>query len=322
MEKSDLVLFETESGDIAIDVYMAKESVWLSLNQLAMLFARDKSVISKHLKGIFNRQELHRASVVAFFATTASDGKVYNVEHFNLDAILSVGYRVNSQRGVQFRQWASKVLNHHLLKGYSINQHRLDERTQHEMIQVLSVMSKTLKSGELVNDIGHAVLNIITEYTKTWTTLGEFDEDSIIISDQTTEMTLKDMLYEDVIPHIIKLRDILILKGEASKLFGLERDDGLNSILANVRQTFDSEAIYRSNKERAAHILYFVIKDHPFVDGNKRIACLVFLIYLSMSQISVTLVSDQHMIALALLIAESAPAQKDIMIQLIMKVLE
>jgi len=190
-EYGKIILYQRKDGTSAIDVHLRDGTVWLSLNQISELFDRDKSVISRHLRNIFQTEELVREAVVAKNATTASDGKTYQVEYFNLDAILSVGYRVNSKRGTQFRIWATSVLKDHLVKGYSLNQKRLAEKGTKELQQVLGLLSNTLEDHELVNDEGRAVLEIVNHYAKTWKLLLQYDEDALAVPKTiaTGEMT-------------------------------------------------------------------------------------------------------------------------------------
>lgn len=322
MRANQIVIYELESGEAVVDVLLEKETLWLSLNQLAVLFDRDKSVISRHLKNIFHEGELERDSVVAKYATTASDHKTYEVEHFNLDAILSVGYRVNSKRGTQFRRWASRILQTHLVKGYSFNEQRFSLQKIKELEGAFDLLSQTLVNQSLVNDVGVHVINIIHKYAKTWRTLLEYDEDRILVKSKQGAEELIELNPEEVLVSIAALKKELTNIGEASQLFGLERNDMLKGILGSLSQTFDQIPVYPTNVERASHLLYFIIKDHPFCDGNKRIACFLFLIFLSKTTINWTKMVNNSLIALALLVAESQPFQKDVMIKLITKLIE
>lgn len=318
--QQDLVIFKTDNNQIQVDVKLDKDTVWLNLNQLAALFERDKSVISRHLKNVFNEDELEQLSVVANFATTASDGKTYQVEYYNLDAIISVGYRVNSKRGTQFRKWASSVLKEHLVQGYTFHQQRLYEKGITDLQKAMDLLAQTLERNVLVSDVGQGAVDIINLYAKTWNLLLAYDEDRLSAPSNLIE---SDVIvdYETILPAIDALKQNLIEKDEATPLFGQQRDEHLKALFGNIHQTFDDVFLYPSCTERAAHLLYFVIKDHPFVDGNKRIGSFLFLLYLNAQDSAISRISDSTLVALALLIAESDPKDKDLMIKLVMNLM-
>lgn len=305
---------------VAVKLDFKEKTVWLNLNQIAQLFERDKSVISKHLKNIFKEEELKRDSVVAFFATTARDGKTYNVEYFNLEAILSVGYRINSKKGIEFRQWANQVLQDHLLKGFSFHEEKLKQEGLQELEKSLELLKQTLLTKGCMIDNGAACINIIREYTRAWVLLNAFDEDrlSYLQHHQNEEITLT---YEQMSQGILKLKENLYQQKEASSLFGQERDKAFHQIWGSIHQSFAGALLYPSVYERAAHLFYFVIKDHPFVDGNKRIASFLLLFYLSSYHLSFSL-KNEGLVALTLLIAQSNPQDKESMIKLILNLLE
>jgi prophage antirepressor-like protein len=260
MEAKEIIIFETDSGSISINVQLSAETLWLSLNEISALFERDKSVISRHLRNIFNEQELKENEAVAKFATVQDEGNKRvrrEIEYYNLDAILSVGYRVNSKRGTQFRRWASQVLNNYLLQGYAINQNQLNEKKIAELKETITLLSNTLMNQELVDDIGINVLAIIKEYAKTWDILLKYDEDNLELAAVTHTRKLKALKYKDVKKAIETLKSELIPLGAASELFGRERDHALESILNNIEQTFAKQPVYPSNQLRAAHLLYF-----------------------------------------------------------------
>ncbi|MEK6734704.1 MAG: virulence protein RhuM/Fic/DOC family protein, partial [Pseudomonadota bacterium] len=314
----NIIIYQNENNNSQVEVRLTGNDLWLSLNQIAELFGRDRSVIGKHLKNIFDEEELDKNSVGAFFALTAQDGKTYQVEHFSLDAIISVGYRVNSKQGTQFRKWATKVLNGHLTKGYSINQSRLDKYKIEELQQTLRLLSNTLQRQNLVDDMGREVINIIEKYSRTWDLLLRYDEGRLDKPAQKdTELAV--IAFEEAKLAIDNLKLKLMSKKEASNLFGNMKDKQLESILLGLDQSFAGSYLYSSNIERAAHLLYFVIKDHPFSDGNKRIGCLLFLIFMSRAKLNAP--DNNNLIALALLVAESDPKQKDLMIKLIMNLI-
>lgn len=325
MNKKDqpVVIYKNKDGTISVDVQLSQDTLWLSLNQIAYLFERDKSVISKHLRNIFNEGELEQNSTVAKFATVQIEGGhevERKIEHYNLDAIISVGYRVNSKRGTEFRRWASQVLKDHLIKGYSLNHNTLNNIKIRQLQQTIDLLSVTLVNQELVNEIGSEVIEIIRRYTKTWDLLLRYDENRFETTKTKETDEIIGLPYEEAIQAITTFRIELIGKGEASDLFGRERDNALQGLLGSIIQTWDSAPLYHSNVERAANLLYFVIKDHPFSDGNKRIGCLLFLIYLKKANIRAQ-IDNNSLIAMALLVAESESSQKEIMIQLITNLL-
>ncbi|WP_240193502.1 virulence protein RhuM/Fic/DOC family protein [Desulfobulbus alkaliphilus] len=289
---------------------------------MAQLFERDKSVISRHLRNIFREGELSRAAVVAKNATTAADGKTYQVDYFNLDAIISVGYRVNSKRGTQFRIWASSVLKDYLVKGYALNQRRLAEQGVAELRGVLDLLTTTMEHNQLANETGLAVVELVRCYGLSWQLLLQYDEDRLSLPAGLSRGEVAGFDLTVVRRGIVCLRDDLAGRGEATGLFGQERGDSLAGILGAIHQTFGGEDLYPSIEEKAAHLLYFVIKDHPFSDGNKRIGSFLFLLYLQECGLLETVRFDNKaLVALALLVAASDPTQKDVLIRLIVNLL-
>lgn len=314
---SDLVIFKAEAQQV--EVRLEGETLWLSLQQLADLFGRDKSVISRHLKNIFDAKELERSSVVAKYATTATDGKTYQVEHFNLDAIISVGYRVNSGQATRFRQWATRVLREHLTQGYSLNEHRLAQQGLAELEQAVDLLGKTLTRQALVTNLGREVVGLILGYAKTWRLLLDYDEGKLTVP--VGAQPARGMLrHEEARRALDALAGELRQHGEASELFARDRGEGLAAILGNIEQTMFGEPLYKTREERAAHLLYFVIKNHSFSDGNNRSGAFIFLLYLRQEGMRLTL-DENGLTALALLIAESDPKAKDMMVRLVMNLL-
>jgi len=323
----EIVLYRSPDGEIRLDVRLERDSVWLTQGQMVELFGRDKSVISRHLRNVFSTGELVRKSVVAKSATTAADGKTYQVEHFNLDAILSVGYRVNSKRGTQFRIWATRTLRDHLLRGYTLNERRLREKGLAEMEQSVALLARTLKQHALVTDEGRAVLDVVQQYTRTWRLLLEYDEKRLTGVPARPRKPAARLTLKEARATIHSLRNVLAERGQASDLFGRERGDQLSAILGNIEQTFDGKPLYTTAQARAAHLLYFLIKDHPFLDGNKRIGSLLFLDYLRRNGLLTRKdgnlsFADGTMVALALLVASSEATHKDLMIRLMLNLLD
>ena len=275
--------------------------------------------ISEHINNIFEENELDEQSVIRNFRITAQDGKTYDTKHYNLDVIISVGYRVKSKQGTAFRQWATSLLKQHLIQGYTTYEKRLSERGIKELQQTVELLQKTLISNELVNDIGAETIQVIMGYAKTWHLLLAYDEDNLSLPEMG-KPPLSSLDYHDAVKSIAALKNDLTEKKEATALFGNERDHGLQGVLGNIEQTFGGESLYKTAEERAANLLYFIIKDHPFSDGNKRIGCFIFLLYAKRQNICIKL-NDNGLVALALLIAESNPSQKELMVRLIVNLL-
>lgn len=232
MSDKQIKLFTAVDGKVQLEVSLDRETTWLSLDQMTTLFERDKSVISRHIRNIFREGELNKDSVVAKNATTAADGKTYQVEFFNLDVIISVGYRVKSQRGVQFRQWATQTLKQHLVEGYTLNQKRLQERGI-EFEQALNLLSQTLTNQQLINDDGQAVISVINDYARSWSLLQGYDEQSLK-AQSNKQAEMQALVLDDTLRAIEQLKKELISKGEATALFGQLRCDGLASAVATT----------------------------------------------------------------------------------------
>lgn len=317
--ENQVAIFKNATGEIQVDVRLQDETVWLTQAQIASLFARERSVITKHINNILKEEELDK-SVCANFALTAADGKIYQIEHYNLDMIISVGYRVNSKRGVEFRRWANKVLKEYLVQGYSINQNKLAKKEVQELKQLVELLSTTLINQNLVNETGAEVLSLIKSYATTWDLLLKYDEDRLDIS--KTKQTSVVIRYQNMAEIIKVLKQELLNKKEASELFGRERDNSLSGIIGNLYQTFNEEDLYPTIAQKAAHLLYFIIKDHPFSDGNKRIGCLLFLHFMQRNKCSLTAITPEGLTALALLIAQSNPSDKELIIKLVVNLIE
>ena len=314
---SNIIIFESDNQPV--EVRLESESVWLSLQQLADLFGRDKSVVSRHLKNIFEANELERDAVVAKNATTAADGKTYQVDYYNLDAIISVGYRINSVQATQFRQWATGVLHNYLVQGYSLNEYRLSQQGLDDLEQAIDLLGKTLSRQDLVNDLGKEVLGLILSYAKTWRLLLDYDEDNLTIP-AGSQPARGVLALTQARSALDALATELRQRGEASELFARDRGDGLASILGNIEQSMFGEALYKTREERAAHLLYFMIKNHPFSDGNKRSGAFLFLLYCRQEGIHLSL-DENGLTALTLLIAESDPKAKELMVRLVVNLL-
>ncbi|MCC8461220.1 MAG: type II toxin-antitoxin system death-on-curing family toxin [Candidatus Megaira endosymbiont of Carteria cerasiformis] len=319
-----IIIYEDKNGQISVDVVLRDEMVWLNLTQLSELFVRDKSVISRHIKNILKEQELSEVSTVAKFATVQAEGDksvTRQLEYYNLDMIISVGYRVNSRKAVEFRKWASNILKDYLIKGYSVNYKKIMRKELEELKQTVLLLSNTLLNQNLVNETGSELLNLIRTYTKTWDILLKYDENRLELPKSGKSGISRELKYKEAKLAIINLKTELLQKSEASNLFGQERGKALDGIIGSLYQTFGGDDLYPSIEEKAAHLIYFIIKDHPFNDGNKRIGCLLFLLFLSINEFKLTSVSPESLTVLALLIAESDPKHKKVIIRLVINLL-
>ena len=317
-----VIVYESPEGEGSIDVRFKDESVWLTQLQMAEVFRTSTDNVGLHLKNIYATGELKEAATTEDFSVVRSEGqrKVRRaLKHYNLDAIISIGYRVNSKRAVRFRQWATRTLREHLVSGYTMNERRLGERGLDEAKQTLDLLARTLSNQALVDETGRAVLHIITAYADTWRLLLEYDEDRLTTPASPKPAT-SALDLDSVRTAIDEFRRDLTAKGEASALFGNPRGDALEAILGNIEQTMFGEPLYRSREEKAANLLYFVVKDHPFTDGNKRIGALLFLLYMTREGIEHR-PDPGALTALTLLIAESVPSNKDLMIRLIVNLM-
>jgi len=311
-------LYKTLTGETQIEVRFEKDTVWLSLNQISELFGRDKSVISRHLNNIYKESELDYNSTVAKNATVQKEGKraiSREIEYYNLDAIISIGYRVNSKQGTQFRIWATNRLKEYLIQGYSINEKRLNELNQ--LIQIIA------NTEDNANEISEAkgLLNVLTKYTKSFILLNQFDSNTIELKNLDDNITF-EIDYNDACKAIAELKTQLIIQKEATELFGNPKDNSFEGILKSITQTFDGIYLYPTIEEQAANLLYFIIKNHPFSDGNKRIGAFIFVWFLDKNKHlfknnGENKINENALIALALLVAQSNPNEKELMIKLI-----
>ena len=314
-----VVLYQAKDGQTTLDVQLRDETVWLTQAQMAELFERDQSVISRHVHNVFKEGELPQQSNMQKMHIALSDKPI---ALYSLDVIISVGYRVKSQRGTQFRIWATSVLKDYLVRGYAHNQRRLAEKGIEEVRGVLTLLADTLEQHHLVKDDGLAVLDLVRRYSQTWKLLLQYDEDRLVLPETTHKSSGVPFDIAAVRRAIDCLRNELAAKDESTDLFGRERGNSLAAILGAVHQTFGGQDLYPSIEEKAAHLLYFVIKDHPFTDGNKRIGSFLFLLFLQSNGLaSVVRFDDKALVALALLIAASDPPRKELMIRLIVNLL-
>ena len=321
---NEISIYETPNG--TIEVRLERETIWLSQEQMATLFDVQKAAISKHLKNIFTSGELERGSTVSKMETVQQEGTrriTRQIEHFNLDAVISVGYRVNSARATRFRQWATRLLREHLTRGYTLNRHRFETNAR-ELEAALQLVRKAASSPELQSDMGRGLVDIVTRYTQTFVLLQRYDEGLLTEPPATTGGRLPTL--EEARMALAGLKADLVARGEASLLFAQEREEGFASLFGNLDQSVFGEPAYPSIESKAAHLLYFVIKNHPFADGNKRSGAFLFVDFLNrngrlLDKTGQPVINDIGLAALALLVAESDPGHKDTMIHLIMNML-
>ncbi|MCC6728751.1 MAG: virulence protein RhuM/Fic/DOC family protein [Chthonomonadales bacterium] len=325
-----IVVYEAPGGEVRVDVRLARETVWLSQRQMAEIFDTSTDNVGLHLKNVFGEGELDESATTEDYSVVQTEGRRRvrrSVRHYDLDAVISVGYRVNSRRGTQFRIWATRTLRDHLLRGYTLHERRLAERGLGEIEQAVGLLARTLTTHALVTDEGRAVLDVVQRYSRSWRLLLEYDEERLAERPTRPVAPAGSLTLAGARTVAARLREDLSARGEAGTLFGQERGEALAAILGAIEQTFGGEPLYPSAQARAAHLLYFAIKDHPFSDGNKRIGSLLFLDYLRRNGLLLRpngepRLADNAMVALALLIAESEPAQKELMVRLVLNLLE
>ena len=310
--KNEIIIFENQK--VKLEVNMKDETVWLSQSQMAKLFGKDRKTITRHIQNIYKEEELEENSVCSFFEHTAEDGKNYNVQYYNLDMIISVGYRVNSKRGVMFRKWATSVLKDYMLKGYAVNQRRLEylEKT----VKLIDIANRI--DEKLENNDAKEILKVIGEYSKALDLLDDCDHKTL--------KKIEGNIDERKIEYSECIKIINTLKfNEKSTLFALERDRGLESIIGNIYQSFSGQDVYKSIEEKSANFLYLIVKNHVFTDGNKRIAATLFIYFLNFYGIlyknEKQVIDNNTLTALTLLIAESNPKEKEVIIDLVMNFL-
>ena len=321
-----IIIYQSDDGTTEIQVLLEAETLWLSLQQLADLFVRDKSVISRHLRNIYKEGELTREATVAKNATVQTEGDrrvERKIEYYNLDAIISVGYRVNSKIGTKFRIWATQRLKDYLVKGYAINQQRF-EKNAGELQQALKLIEKAAQSPVLSRDAGQGLVEIVSRYTQTFLWLQQYDEG--LLGEPKGQVGGSLPTADEAMEALNELKQSLIARGEATELFAQLREDGLASILGNLDQTVFGKPAYPTIESKAAHLLYFVVKNHPFSDGNKRSGAFLFVDFLNRNKRlfradGETVINDTGLAALTLLVAESNPKQKETLISLIIHML-
>ena len=326
-DSSQIGIYKAAEGEIVFDIDVEEETIWATQDQIAKLFSTTKQNISLHINNCFKEGELDKNSVVKDFLTTAADGKNYRMKHYNLDTIISVGYRVNSKKATDFRVWSTKVLHNYLVKGVAVNERRLkslDSKKLKEVEGMMGVIRRLIAHQALDAGEANGVLEVISKYSTSFETLKEYDDGFIDLSGlnkkRRKEKKLTPEFCEEVIAGLKKSQ-------KGSDLFGKPRSSAFKGSIEGIYQSYDGEDLYPTIAEKAAHLLYFVIKDHPFYDGNKRIGSLLFIVFLTINDEHLTKngetkISDRALTALALLIAESNPAEKPLITSLIRKLLE
>ncbi len=324
--KGEIILYKTPEGETEIDVKLQEENVWLTQEQICSLFNKVKSTISYHISSVFKEGELSKSSTVRKFRTVQIEGNRQierEIEHYSLDVIISVGYRVKSKRGTQFRIWANKVLKDYLVQGYALNEKKLKEQTSRikELEKTLDIFSKVTESYQLKQDEFAGIIKVVKDYTYALDVLDKYDNQTLTISSTNKDISFK-VTYELAKKVVQRMKE----KFGGSKLFGKEKDKSFKGTIGAIYQTFDKKELYPSIEEKAAHLLYFTIKNHSFIDGNKRIAAAIFLWFLEMnnylySNDGTKRIPDNALVALCLLIAESDPKEKEMIARVIVNLI-
>lgn len=319
-DASPIIMYISEDNTISLDVKLENDTVWLNRLQMSVLFDRDIKTIGKHITNAL-KEELEGLPVVAKFATTASDGKIYQVEHYNVEMVTSVGYRVKSKRGIQFRQWANRVLKDYIVKGYAINE-KIKIEHYNELKEVVRLLSHTVRSqAQLSDDQSKGLFSVVSDYVYALDTLDRYDYQQLTI-DNTTSKERFRATYDNAMEAIMSLKE----KFGESMLFANEKDDSFKSSIGQIYQTFDGVDLYPSVEEKAAMLLYLVTKNHSFSDGNKRIAAMLFLWFMEGNGIlyrqdGSKRIADNTLVALTLMIAESRTEEKDIILKVIVNLI-
>lgn len=326
MQTDQIIIYQTTDGQTAIDVKLENETIWLSQRLMAELFEKDSDTVGLHIKNILQEGELDEELTTELFSVVQREGNRNvnrNVKFYNLDMILSVGYRVNSKKGTQFRIWANKVLKEYLIKGYSINEKRLKDQAEQlaDLKNTVALLSNVIENKELTSDEATGLLKVVTDYTYALDILDKYDHQQLTI-EGTTPNELFILNYIDAKHAIHDLKD----KFGGSMLFGNEKDDSFQGSIGAIYQTFGGDDLYPSVEEKAANLLYFVVKNHSFSDGNKRIAAYLFVWFMDKNGILYAIdgskrIADNALVALTLMIAESKAEEKDIMVKVIVNLI-
>ncbi len=320
---SEIVIYE--DGDFSIEISIEKETLWLSAEQIATVFDVNRPAIVKHIGNIYKTYELDKDSTCSILEQVAKDGKKRKMNFYNLDMIIATGYRVNSKKATSFRRWATKILKKYLFEGYALNQKRLQAKGLQEFNQAIALLQTTINQENLACDEAKGLLDVIVSYGRSWSLLEGYDEDTLSASAYGAEQ--KFILgYDEAKEAMVQLKSELMKKGEASALFGQEMAGEFDGIIGNIYQTFGGDDLIPSVEAKAANLLYYIIKDHPFNDGNKRIGAFLFILFLQKNKMlyrtnGEAKINDNALVALALMTAKSLPQQKDTVIALIVNML-
>jgi death-on-curing family protein len=328
LNKGEIIIYKTAKNEVDLKVRLEKETILLTQQQVGKLFDVQKAAISKHVNNIFKSAELDKKSTVSILETVQTEGKreiIRKIEYYNLDLVLSIGYRVNTKRATEFRVWASKILKQYLIKGYAINEKRiLDAKEKFNQLQETIYFLQSKAKHQLLSGQEKEILNLLADYAKTLTLLDKYDKNKLTLSKKSKAGFVLN--YNTGLNIVAEIKKILTAKKEANQIFGQETENKFKAIIGNLYQTFNKKELYQSLEEKAAHLLYFVIKDHPFVDGNKRIASFIFVYYLDKNDFlykksGERKINDSALIAIALLIATSNPKEMDNLIKIITNLL-
>lgn len=326
---SSVILYQAEDGSLKTEVPMQGDTVWLNQKQMAELFGKDVRTVNEHIQNIYKEDELSPKSTIRDFRIVRQEGNrkvTREIEHYSLDVIISVGYRVKSKQGTQFRIWATKILKEYLVQGYALDQERLKKQKQQiKELEKTLILFQQAQSDVLSQSEATGLLSVLTEYTHTFILLNQYDTGNFPEGGLNTNITC-EINYPAAVKAIDDLKRSLINQNEATELFGRPKDESFQGILGNIVQSFGEEYLYPSIEEQAAHLLYFIIKNHPFSDGNKRIGAFMFIWFLQLNkhhlkQSGEVKINDNALVAIALLVAQSDPTQKEFMIKLIINLI-
>lgn len=320
-QQKNIAIYQSADGKMQIDVHLQEQTIWLSLDQISSLFQKDKSTISRHIKNVFLSEELDKESVVANFATTAKDGKTYQVDYYNLDMIISVGYRVNSKIATQFRKWATSILKQYLVEGYAINEKQLQEQKSKvtQLQNAINLLNRSIEHQAENLDDAKKLSALMADFASGLDLLDDYDNKTL----DTKGKTIKPAV-------VIKKEEFLNVIDKMKPEFGSDvfanpKDESFDSSINQIYQTFGGQECYPSLEEKAAMLLYFLVKNHSFTDGNKRIGAACFLYFLDKNGIlyqnNAQIIDNAALFALTVLIAESKPEEKEMMKQVIISVL-
>lgn len=327
----DIVIYRGSRGNVTLRADVSKDTIWATLNQIGELFGVQKAAVSKHIKSIFETGELNKKATVSILETVQKEGNrqvLREIEFYNLDVIIAVGYRVNSKKATAFRVWATETLHDYIMHGVAVNTERIKKLNDEKLLDLnkkISFIQETVRRRQLDQSEVDSLLSVIRDYANSWTFFQKYDEGSLTVQKSKTKESLR-LEYNFVRSSIDQLVKKLQAKGEAGDLFANERDGTFRGILKGIYQSFGGKEVYGSLEEKSAHLLYFIIKDHPFSDGNKRIGSFLFVLFLELNKIlyrknGEKKINDNTLVALALLIAESNPTEKDTMVALVTNLL-